>query len=77
MRECPKRRSTRQPPTHSVAEVCKLIGCESEDWFIDRLRDGTFPTRRIVRQLRFSDEDPHHRGVRHRVADARAAAGAH
>jgi hypothetical protein len=45
------------PHTHSVAEVCELIGCESEDWFIERVRDGTFPARRVVRQLRFSDED--------------------
>ncbi|SPM32045.1 hypothetical protein AU192_16385 [Mycobacterium terramassiliense] len=45
------------PHTHSVAETCALIGCESEDWLIDRVRNGTFPARRIVRQLRFSDDD--------------------
>lgn len=45
------------PHTHSLAEVCQLIGCESEDWLTDRVRNGTFPARRIVRQLRFSDDD--------------------
>lgn len=45
------------PHTHSVEEVCELIGCESADWLIDRVRNGTFPARRIVRQLRFSDDD--------------------
>jgi hypothetical protein len=45
------------PHTHSLAEACALIGCESEDWLIDRVRNGTFPGRKIVRQLRFSDDD--------------------
>ena len=45
------------PHTHSVAEVCALIGCDSEDWFVDRVRSGLFPARRVVRHLRFSDED--------------------
>jgi len=45
------------PHTHSIAEVCELIGCDSQDWLIDRVRNGTFPARRIVRQLRFSDAD--------------------
>jgi hypothetical protein len=45
------------PHTHSLAEACALIGCESEDWVVDRVRNGTFPGRKIVRQLRFSDED--------------------
>jgi hypothetical protein len=45
------------PHTHSLAELCELIGCESEDWIVDRVRNGTFPARRIVRTLRFSDED--------------------
>lgn len=34
-----------------------MIGCDSEDWLIDRVRDGTFPARKIVRQLRFTDAD--------------------
>lgn len=45
------------PHTHSLAEACSLIGCESEDWITDRVRNGTFPGRKIVRQLRFSDDD--------------------
>jgi hypothetical protein len=45
------------PHTHSLDEVCALIGCESEDWLVDRVRSGLFPARRIVRQLRFSDTD--------------------
>jgi proline racemase len=34
-----------------------MIGCDSEDWLIDRVRDGRFPARKIVRQLRFIDAD--------------------
>lgn len=45
------------PHTHSIPEVCLLIGCDSRDWLIDRVRNGTFPGRRIVRELRFSDDD--------------------
>lgn len=45
------------PHTHSINEVCELIGCGSEDWIIRGVRNGTFPARRIVRELRFSDED--------------------
>ncbi|WP_133259214.1 hypothetical protein [Mycobacterium colombiense] len=45
------------PHTHSLSEACILIGCESEDWLVDRVRNGTFPARKIVRQLRFSDDD--------------------
>jgi len=29
------------PHTHSVGDVCALIGCDSEDWLIDRVRNGT------------------------------------
>jgi hypothetical protein len=45
------------PHTHSLADVCLLIGCESRDWLVDRVRNGTFPGRKIVRELRFSDDD--------------------
>jgi hypothetical protein len=45
------------PHAHSVSEVCEMIGCDSEDWLIDRVRDGRFPARKIVRQLRFTDAD--------------------
>lgn len=45
------------PHTHSVAEACALLGCDSEDWLVDRVRNGTFPARKIVRQIRFSDDD--------------------
>jgi len=31
--------------THSIADVCELIGCESQDWLIGRVRNGTFPGR--------------------------------
>ena len=31
--------------TRSIADVCELIGCESQDWLIDRVRNGTFPGR--------------------------------
>lgn len=45
------------PHLHSVSEVCALIGCDSEEWFVERVRGGEFPSRRVVRQLRFSDAD--------------------
>jgi hypothetical protein len=45
------------PHAHSVSEVCEMIGCDSQDWLIDRVRDGRFPARKIVRQLRFTDAD--------------------
>lgn len=45
------------PHTHSLEEACALIGCESKDWLVDRVRNGAFPGRKIVRQLRFSDDD--------------------
>lgn len=45
------------PHTHSITDACTLIGCDSEDWIIDRVRNGTFPGRKIVRQVRFSDAD--------------------
>jgi hypothetical protein len=45
------------PHAHSVSEVCAMIGCDSEDWLIDRVRDGRFPARKICRQLRFTDSD--------------------
>jgi len=34
-----------------------MLGCESPDWLVDRVRSGVFPARRIVRELRFSDAD--------------------
>lgn len=45
------------PHTHSITDVCTLLGCDSEDWIIDRVRNGTFPGRKIVREVRFSDAD--------------------
>jgi hypothetical protein len=45
------------PHTHSVSEVCEMIGCDSEDWLIDRVGNGIFPARKIVRHLRFTDAD--------------------
>lgn len=45
------------PHTHSISEVCEMIGCASQDWLIDRVRSGMFPARRIVRELRFTDDD--------------------
>jgi hypothetical protein len=45
------------PHTHSLTEACALIGCGSESWLTERVHNGTFPGRRIVRDLRFSDDD--------------------
>lgn len=45
------------PHTHSIEQVCALIGCDSRDWFIDRVRNGTFPSHRVVREHRFTDDD--------------------
>ena len=43
--------------TYSVAEVCAIIGCDSERWLITRVRSGVFPARKIVRDIRFTEED--------------------
>lgn len=45
------------PHTHSLEATCLMLGCESPDWLVDRVRSGVFPARRIVRELRFSDAD--------------------
>jgi Helix-turn-helix domain len=45
------------PRLYSVAEVCELLQCDSEDWLVDRVRSGEFPARRICRHLRFSVDD--------------------
>jgi hypothetical protein len=42
------------PRLYSVAEVCELLQCDSEDWLKDRMRSGQFPARRVCRHLRFS-----------------------
>jgi len=45
------------PRLYSVAEVCELLQCDSEDWLKDRVRSGMFPARRVCRHLRFSVDD--------------------
>jgi hypothetical protein len=45
------------PRLYSVAEVCELLQCDSEDWVTDRVRSGEFPARRVCRHLRFSVDD--------------------
>ena len=45
------------PRLYSVAEVCELLQCDSEDWLKDRVRSGEFPARRVCRHLRFSVDD--------------------
>jgi hypothetical protein len=45
------------PRLYSVAEVCELLQCDSEDWLKDRVRSGAFPARRVCRHLRFSVGD--------------------
>jgi Helix-turn-helix domain len=45
------------PRLYSVAEVCELLQCDSEDWLVDRVRSGEFPARRVCRHLRFSVAD--------------------
>jgi Helix-turn-helix domain len=45
------------PRLYSVAEVCELLQCDSEDWLVDRVRSGEFPARRVCRHLRFSVDD--------------------
>ncbi|WP_197048175.1 helix-turn-helix domain-containing protein [Mycobacterium paragordonae] len=49
--------TARVPRLYSVAEVCELLQCESEDWLVDRVRSGEFPARRVCRHLRFSVSD--------------------
>ena len=43
--------------TYSVSELCEIMGCESERWVIKRVRNGTFPARKIVRDIRFTEAD--------------------
>ncbi|HEY2399162.1 MAG TPA: helix-turn-helix domain-containing protein [Steroidobacteraceae bacterium] len=51
-------RSTLEAPRlYSIAEVCELLQCDSEDWLVDRVRSGEFPARRVCRHLRFSVDD--------------------
>jgi hypothetical protein len=45
------------PKLYTVAEVCALLQCDSEDWLTDRVRSGDFPARRVCRHLRFSVKD--------------------
>jgi hypothetical protein len=45
------------PRLYSIAEVCELLQCDSEDWIKDRVRSGEFPARRVCRHLRFSVDD--------------------
>jgi hypothetical protein len=45
------------PRLFSVAEVCELLQCESEDWVKDRVRSGDFPARKVCRHIRFSVKD--------------------
>lgn len=45
------------PRLYSLAEVCELLQCDSEDWLKDRVRSGLFPARRVCRHLRFSVND--------------------
>jgi hypothetical protein len=45
------------PRLYSVAEVCELLQCDSEEWLKDRVRSGEFPARRVCRHLRFSVDD--------------------
>lgn len=43
--------------TYSVSEACELIGCSSERWLVKRVRNGTFPARKVVRDIRFTEND--------------------
>lgn len=43
--------------TYSVSEACEIIGCGSERWLIKRVRNGTFPARMVVRDIRFTEGD--------------------
>lgn len=42
--------------TYSVAEVCEMLG-STERWLVTRVRNGTFPGRKIVRDIRFTEGD--------------------
>ena len=43
--------------TYSVEELCAILGCTSERWVLKRVRNGTFPARKIVRDIRFTEAD--------------------
>lgn len=34
-----------------------MLGCVSPRWVITRVRNGTFPARKIVRDIRFTEAD--------------------
>lgn len=43
--------------TFSLAEVCEILGCVSERWVVKRVRNGTFPARKVNRDIRFTEDD--------------------
>lgn len=43
--------------TYSVAELVEILGCCSERWVVKRVRNGTFPARKIGRDIRFTERD--------------------
>ena len=43
--------------TYSVSEVCEMINCDSERWLVNRVRNGTFPARKINRSIVFTEDD--------------------
>ena len=43
--------------TYSVGQGTRRIGAPSERWYIERLRDGRLPGRKVGRKWRLTDED--------------------
>ena len=41
--------------TYPVAQAVKAIGAPSERWYVERLRDGRLPGRKIGRHWRLTD----------------------
>ncbi len=43
--------------TYSLAEVREIVGAPSERWVVKRVRNGTFPARKVGRDVRFTEGD--------------------
>lgn len=44
------------PHVHSAAEVAEILNC-TERWLLSRVRNGSFPGRKIGGAIRFSHDD--------------------
>jgi len=43
--------------THSTGEAAEIFGAPSERWYIEQIRSGRFPGRKIGKKWRVTDND--------------------